>query len=905
MGGDGTRDLQGLEAAEGNVNIRRWLRWRSGAELDEEIAAHLDLEIRANLERGLPPEEARTAALRQFGNATVVKQRAREGDRVFRLESFLDDLRHTVRSLRRSPGFTIAAVLTLGVAIGATTAIFSVVHGVLIRPLPFPDPDRLVRVTLRTLPQAGVDDVEMPFAELGYFHFAAYSRAFSTFGGVSVFAGTNGNDEWALTGEGPPHPLVVARMTASAFDTLGVRPLHGRLPAAAEDLPGGGRVVVLSNGLWRSRFASDPGVVGRQVQVNGTAWDVIGVMPDTFSFPSHDIDVWIPFQLDPASKNTSRPSIGAVARLAPGATIESATADAERLIARFAEIGYSPYWTRDVFTGQAHVGTLKDELAGDARRPLLVLFGTMAFVLLIACSNVANLFQLRAEARALDAAVRVALGSGRRRLVQHVLTEGVVIGLFGGAGGILLAYSGLRALVAVAPASIPRLEDIGINGTVLAFTVGLSIAAGLLLALVPALRAGSRGVLGVLHGRSGALGRERQWIRGGLVIAQVALALALFVGSALMVRSFAGLRAIDPGFDSSRVLTFRVSPASTRHANSESVARFYDSLLENLRVLPGVAAAGAAAFLPMTGGIGGLGGPFLGTEIEEFPTAEGTSPRTFVFRRATPGYFEAMRIPVIEGRTFTAVDHQRRLGSLIISKSIKDMYWPNGSALGKRLTVAGAPGRVVGVVGDVHDTGLDTPAEPVVYKPLLDEKGGGVRSMALTIRTAGDELEMVPAVRRVIEALDPDLPLSDLQALRSVVGDSINRTSFMMAMLVLAAGIALFLGAVGIYGVMAYGVSQRRGEIGVRQALGADRGSVLRLILREGLLMTGAGILCGLAASIGLGQVLRSLLYNVSPYDVATLVGGALVFLTVAVLASVIPGSRAVRIPLTVALRGE
>lgn len=888
------------------MKVPRWLRWRSDAELDEEIEAHLELEVRANLDRGLSPAEARAAARRRFGNTALVMQQAREADLLFRLESLLTDLRHTLRSLARSPGFAMAAVLTLAVAIGATTAIFSVVDGVLLRPLPFPDADRLVRVTLRTLPQANVDNVEMPFAELGYFHFVANNSAFSQFGGVSVFAGTNGNDEWALTGQGAPYPLTVARMTASAFEILGVPPLRGRFPAAAEDVPGGPRVVVLSSALWRSVFASDPDIVGRQIHVNGMPWEVIGVMPGAFNFPGSGIDMWIPFQLNPSSRNTARPSIGAIARLAPGATVESATDDAERLIARFAEIGYQTYWTQGVFTGKAHVRTLKEDIVGDARRPLLILLGTMGFVLLIACSNVANLFQVRAEARSLEAAVRVALGSGRRRLVQLVLTEGIVIGLLGGVAGTLLAYGGLRMLVAAAPVSIPRLEEIGINSVVLAFTAGLSITVGLLFALLPALRAGSPRILTSLQGgRSGALGRQRQWVRGGLVVAQVALALTLFVGSVLMVRSFAALRAIDPGFDPSNVLTFRLSPEAKRHADGEPVARFYDALLENLGALPGVRSAGAASFLPMTGGIGGLGGPYLGTEIEEYPTAPGAPPTNFIFRRATPGYFESMRIPMVEGRTFTPDDHQRRLGSLIISKSIKDRYWPGVSALGKRLTVAGAPGRVVGVVGDVHDTALETPAEPVVYKPMLDEKGGGVRGMTVTVRTEGDPLDIGPAVRRVIESLDPDLPLSDIQSMQSVVGDSISRTSFTMAMLVLAAGIALFLGAVGIYGVMAYGVVQRTSEIGVRQALGADRGSVFRLILRDGLVMAAAGIVLGLGASIGLGHVISSLLYGVSPYDLVTLIGGGAVFLAVAVLASAIPVSRAVRITPSVALRGE
>jgi predicted permease len=887
------------------MKIPKWLRWRSYDEMDEEIDAHLAIEVQAHLARGLSPEDARRAALHRFGNPVAVKQRARENDPLFRVESFITDVHHTLRSLRRSPGFTIAAVLTLAVSIGATTAIFSVVDGVLLRPMPFPDPDRLVRVTLYTQPQANAT-VEMPFAELGFFHLLNNNRTFAKVGGISVFAGTNGNDEWALTGIGAPYPLAVARMTAAAFDVLGVAPQLGRFPTPAEDRPRGSPVLLLSDTLWRTMFNASPSIVGSTVQMNGAPWEVIGVMPASFKFPQPAVDVWIPFRLDPASKAIGPPSIGFIARLAPGVTIESATADAERLVAGFAEIGYPQNWTRDILTGKAHVRTVKDDVVGRSRRPLLILLGTMAFVLLIGCSNVANLFQVRAEARAVEAAVRVALGSGRRRVVQLLLTEGILVALAGGIGGVAFAYGGLRALVAIAPVSIPRLDEIGINLTVLGFTAGVSVAAGLLFALLPAMRTASSRVLNALRtGRNGSTSRERHVARRGLVVAQVALALALFVGSTLMVRSFSALSAINPGFDASRVLTLRIAPAATRHSDGEDIARFYDTLLEKVRAIPGVTAAGATSFLPMTGGIGGLGGPFLPTVIEDFPLDDGARAPNSVFRRATPGYFEAMRIPVIEGRTFIADDHQRRLGSVIISESLKNKYWPRSSALGKKVTIAGAPARIVGVVGDVHDTAPDAPTEPVVYKTMLDERGGSVRGMAVTIRTSGDPLDVLPAVRRTIRELDPELPVSDIQTMQTVVGASISRTSFTMTVLVLAAGIALFLGAVGIYGVMAYGVVQRTGEIGLRQALGADRASVFRLILRDGLSMDVLGIVVGLAASIGLGRTLSSMLYGVSPYDGLTLRRGGVVSRAGGALASAIPVSRAVRVPPIVALRGD
>jgi predicted permease len=527
----------------------------------------------------------------------------------------------------------------------------------------------------------------------------------------------------------------------------------------------------------------------------------------------------------------------------------------------------------------------------------------MGFVLLVASSNVANLFSVRAEARTRDTAVRMALGSGRARLVRLLLTEGVLLGATGGSAGVLLAYAAVRALVAAQPASIPRLDEIGINASVLAFTAGTSVAVGLLVALMPALRTGSPRMLRSLRGggRTGPLGRERYRGRNALVVLQVAVALALFVGSTLMVRTFGELRAVDPGFRPEAVLTFRVSPSPVRYEEPEAVARFYDQLLDDLRALPGISTAGAIDTLPLTGG-----GSILTTLIEEYPPAEDEFPPVFLFRRAAPGYFEAMGIPLVEGRTFTADDHGRRLGSLVISKSIKDRYWPEVSALGKRITVAGAPGTVVGVVGDVHDAGLDTPAEQFVYKPMLDETGGGVRDMTVTLRSDLDSLATFPAAaRRVIESIDRELPVTDMRSMQTVVGDSLSRTSFTATVLAAAAAIALFLGAVGIYGVISYGVSQRRGEIGLRQVLGATPGSIRWHILRNGVWLGGAGVVLGIAGAVVLGRLLASLLYGVGPYDPVALASGAVVFLGVAALASILPATRAARIPPAVALSDE
>ena len=714
------------------------------------------------------------------------------------------------------------------------------------------------------------------------------------------FAGYQGAASIALTGDGPPLQVDVSGMTASAFEVLGTLPQVGRLPTAEEDVRGGPLVALLSHGLWVNRYGSDPSIIGRNIEMNGSPWEVIGVMPDGYNFPTPEIDVWIPRQLDPESENFDSHVIRGIARLAPGVTIAEAVADSERLIARYDEVGYGPTWFTDIFTGTAVVRTLQDGLVSDVRRPLWILLGTMGFVLLIACSNVGNLFLVRAEARTRESAVRMALGSGRGRLVRYVLTESVLIALIGGAAGVLLAYIGTRVLVTAAPASLPRLDEIGIRGSALLYTSGLAVFAGLLFGVLPALRSGSDKMLSALRdgGRGATIGRDRHRARSVLVVTQVALALVLLVGSGLMVRSFQELRAVDLGFTAEGLLTFRLAPAPFKYRTAESRTQFYDGLIDRLEDLPRVTSAAGAMWLPLMG----LGGS-QNTRIEEFPpTADELGP-SFLMRRVTPGYFETMGIPVVEGRSFIADDHNVRLGSLIISKSLKDLYWPDVSALGKRIQVAGASATSIGVVGDVHALGMDSPIEPHIYKPMLDSVGGGVGPMRMVVRSDAEPLSLVPAIQSVIETLDPDLAMTNIRSMEDMVADSMSRTTFTMTLLVLAAIIALFLGSVGVYGVISYIVSQRTSEIGVRVALGADSKNVRTMILMQGLRLAGAGVAIGLLAAAALGRLLTSLLYGVSSFDPLTFVGGSVIFLAVAALAALIPAVRAARIPPAVALQ--
>ena len=810
--------------------------------------------------------------------------------------SLLQDIRVATRALLSARGFSIVAITTLAVAIGANTAIFSVVDGVLLRPLPYPDADRLVTVAAGVLPQAGGGD-EAPFSDRGYWHFVNNNRSFEVFGAYGA-----GEQQAPLTGDGPPLQIDVALMTVSAFEAIGTPPARGRFPSAEEDVPDGPRVALISDGLWVSRYGADPSIIGRSVEVNGAMREIIGVMPPDYEFPRPGIEMWAPRQLDPASENFGGHHLHGVARLAPGATLESAVQDAEGLIARFDEIGYGPQWFQGIFSGRAVVRTLKDTVVGDSRQPLLILLGTVGFVLLIACSNVANLLLVRAESRTRERAVRMALGSGRARLVQYVMTESVLLSIAGGMLGIALAWIGTRALVAMGPASVPRLNEIGINTTVMLFTMAVSLAAGLFFGLFPSFRAGSKKTLRALRdgGRGSTIGRDRHRARSVLVVGQIALALMLLVGSGLMVRSFQALRAVDPGFDAGGVMTFRLSPPPNKYADAEATARFYDELMERLGAMPGVISAAGINNLPLSGG-----GAILTAQIDEFPVPEDEFPPAFLARRVTPGYFAAMGIPLIEGREFTADDHNARLGSIIISETVKREFWPETSALGKRITTQGAPARVVGVVGDVHDASLDVEAEQFAYKPMLDSIGGGVRPMMMVVRTDGDPNALAPAIRGVVEALDSDLPITELQPMSVLVDDSLSRTSFTMSLLLLAALIALFLGAVGIYGVLSYVATQRRGEMGVRLALGADAAVVRKIMMSQGMGLAAIGIAGGLLGAAAIGRVLSSLLYGVSPLDPVTLVGGTVVFLVVAAVASFMPAQRAGRTPPAVALRSE
>jgi predicted permease len=876
--------------------LRPWLsrlqsmldRRRLDEEMDEEIRTHLEMATEEYMREGMSPEDARRAARKSFGGVEQVRERQREARGFSWLDGVARDSRLAARTLSRERGFTLTAVLTLAIAIGANTAIVSVVDAVLLRPLPYPDAEEIVTVGLR---RPTGDRTQARFSVAGYRFFRDENQSFEELGLYNTA-------QLALSGSGEPMQASVSRMTNSAFTVLSVSPQLGRFPTDEQDVHGGRRVALLSHELWSARFGSDPGVVGRTIELNDTIREVVGVMPAEFGFPSRRIDVWVPLQLDPSSQDARSLSYSIIGRLRADATPESASADADRLIQRLPEVGHSPLLLTTVLEGQASLLPLKEDLVGGSRDLLLVVLGAVSMVLLIALSNVATLFIVRAEERTQQRAVRSALGASRLRLVQHALSEAVLLALAGGLGGVLLAFTGTRVLVALAPPSIPRLEGVGLSGAVLAYATAVSLVAALTFALVPALatpftRRPASALLAA--GRNATAGRERLRIRSVLLATEVALAVMLLIGSGLMVRSYAKLRSVDPGFDPTNLVTFGLVLPATRYSNAEAFD-LYQRLVTSLRMLPNVESAAVTTGLPVT--------PAQASyrlDIEDFP--EGTDP--FVVRRVTPGYFETMGIPIVAGRTMLPEDADDF--RVFVTASFAELYWPGASALGKRIGAGGIWHEVVGVAADDQIRGLDIPMEEAAYVPIGVAFSSSVQPVSVVVRTRGGGTNVAPLLRRVVGTLDPELPLIEISSMDEVISGSyaVSRTSFAMLLLVLAAAVALVLGAVGIYGVVAYVVSRRTSEIGVRIALGASSADVWSRVVGTGVLPALAGVAGGIVVAIMGSRVLAALLFETSPLEPSTFVAGPAVLLVVATAACVVPARRALRVDPARVLRSE
>ena len=818
----------------------------------------------------------------------------------------MGQLRYTWRKLANSPVFTIVSILTLGLAIGANTAIFSVVNGVLLKPLPFEEPDRLVGVW-HTAPGLNFDEIEQT-AGL-HFAYRDHSRAFED-------VGMWDNTRVSVTGLEEPEQVEAILVTDGVFPILRVHPRIGRAFTAEDDAPGNPETVILGYGYWTRRFGSDPNVIGQTLQIDGRPREIIGVMPPEFRFLRHVPAVYLPFQLDRSEVYFANFSYIGMARLRPGLTLAEANADVARMIPIAAEEYPMPPGLSFEMMQEAGFGPnlrpLKQDVVGDVGKVLWVLLGTVGLVLLIACANVANLFLVRAEAARREVAMRTALGATRGRIAAQSFTESVVLGILGGFTGIGLAHLGIRLLLHLAPENLPRLDEITIDATVMMFTLGVSVFVGLLFGLFPILHTGDLHIVSALKegGRGAGEGRERHRLRSLFAVSQVALAAVLLIGSGLMVRSFQALQKVHPGFERpDEVLTVRVSIPSAEIEDQEAVARAHEKIIDRLSRTPGVVSVGGSSAITMEGRSND--NPIY---VEDFPMPESQIPPIRRFKWVTADYFSTMGNPILAGRAITWADIHDRTRVVVITENLAREYWDDPSqAIGKRVRVtSGTPWReIVGVVGNIRDDGVGYDPTPTVYWPfavehMWEDELDVERSMAYALRTSRPNPEsLLPEIRQAIWSVNANLPLANEQTLREILDRSMARTSFTLVMLGIAAAAAMLLGAIGIYGVISYTVSQRTHEIGVRMALGAQHGDVIRTVLGQGGLVAAFGVTMGLVAAFGLTRLMASLLYGVSATDPVTYLLVAAGVAAVCLIASYIPARRAAGIDPVDALRWE
>ena len=802
----------------------------------------------------------------------------------------LADLRHARRSLSRSPGFATLAILTLALGIGATTAVFSVVHGVLLKPLPFAESERLASLTYRG---PGMNIARMNQGAATYFTLLDHQRVFDAIGAWDSRRVT-------VTGRGDPEQVEALAVTAGLLPLLRVRPALGRPFTADEDAPGGPPRVMLSHGYWQQRFGGAADVVGRPLEVGGRVVEVVGVLPASFRFLRADPDLVLPLQLDRAEM-AGGISFGfqALGRLKPGVTLARANADVARTIPllppALAALGLEP-----------DVRPLADDVVGGVGEVLWVLLAAVGVVLLIACANVANLLLIRAEGRQQEFALRAALGASRGRIARAVLAEGMLLALGAGALGLLLTEGAVALLRRVAPAQLPRVDEIGVDAPVLCFTLGVAAASGLLAGLIAVLRSGTPSAAALKEGgRWASDGPGRQRTRDALVVAEVAMALVLLVVSGLMVRTFVAMRRVDPGFARpDQVQTFRVAVAERVGEDPGQVARTHQAIAERLAQVPGVASVGVASHVTMDGedNLNPL-------YVEGAPLAPGALPPARRFRSVIPGFVETMGNRMVAGRSVTWDDVHQRRPVAVVSETLAREHWTDPArALGQRVRSSpeGAWQEIVGVVGDERDDGLDRPPTAIVHWPLLSESYDEARTMAYAVRSSRVGAPgFLRELQRAVWAVDPSLPVAAVRTLEEIRADSMARTSFAMTMLGVAAGVALLLGVVGIYGVIAYAVSRRTREIGVRMALGAQAGAIRRQFLREAVVLSAAGIAIGVAVALACTRVMSALLFGVGPTDPATYAAVAAGLAAVALLAAWLPARRAARVDPAVALRAE
>jgi predicted permease len=863
-------------------------------DLAEEIRAHLEMEEHENLESGMPPEEAHYAALRRFGNVTLAQEKSREMWGWNSVETLWQDIRYGLRQLRRSPGFAVVAVLMLALGIGANTAIFSVVDGVLIRPLPFEDSSHLVMLWQR-VPHFGANAFTTP-------DFLAWQKQTL----ISVAAMTEQGFNVGV-GSRPEH-VAGGLVSGNFFTLLGVKPVVGRTFLPDEDQPNSRRVVILNYGLWQRDFGGNPGVVDKTLLLNGQPFTVIGIMPrNVCNDLQPDAELWIPLESDP-NFTATRLSRGVhwllvIGRLKPAMRINQARA----AVATVAENLGKAYPQTDTRLG-VDLFPLADFVVGSIRPALLILFAAVSFVLLIACANIANLLLARATARAKELAVRIALGAGRIRLFRLLLTESVLVALLGGVVGLFLAYWSLHLLRALDPGNIPYLNEIGIDRKVLGFTLVLSMGTGVFFGVIPAYHASRTHLYETLkEGRlSSSSGIGQRQFRHLLVVSEVALALMLLVGAGLMLRSFRSLQETPLGFNPHQLLTMQITFDQPGHSEDETVS-FYEQVLDRVKSLPGVDSAAIARDLPLVGA-----NPSSPFNVAGHPVASLEQRPIARYRAISSGYFHTLNIPLLQGRDFTDQDNERSSGVVIINQAMAREFWPQQNPIGGEIEPAiGANGwcTIVGIVGNDRKGGAEFPIYPTMYYPYLQVPAKDIRliegSMRVVIRSPLSPKALLGAVKQEVAAINKETPIYDVRTMDEIVSASLSRPELDTFLLAAFGMLALSMALAGIYAVMSYSVAQRTHEIGIRMALGAKKGDVLQLVVGQGMILAAMGAGVGIVGALGLTRFMSSLLYGVKPTDPVTFVAASLILTGVAILASYVPARRATKVDPMVALKFE
>ena len=873
-------------------------RGRAETELDKELRYHVERQTEENIAAGMNAREAREAASRMFGGVSQIEEECREMRRTQYLENFLQDLRYAVRMLGKNPTFTVVIVLTLALSIGANSAIFSVIDGVLLMPLPYPQAERIARVFYRSTSYP-----KFPLNPWDFLDFRARNRSFESF---AVY--THADIQLSHV-KGDPVKLSAFRISSGYFQVLGLHPAIGREFDFSEERPGNGNVVILSDRVWRNQFGGTPDILEKKVLLESQPFTVVGVMPPGVDHPGNSynsvaygdtVDAWTPFTFDGNPNNRGSHYVEGIGRLKPGVTVEQAAADFNGLMTEMAaQHEGDKGWT-------IYMIPLFQEIVGPVHKMLLVLLGAVGLVLLIACVNAANLLLARAAARHREIAMRAALGASRGRLVRQMLAESLLISVMGGAFGTMLAIVGVRVLVAFLPAGFPRLDAIHVNGMVFGFTAAIALATGLIFGLVPAVQASRTDPQQGLRDagrRSGGSGRQTR-LRAALVVGEVGLACLLLVGAGVLLRSFLNLLKTDPGFRPEHVLTAEIALPDATYKDRAAVASFYTRMLANLSALPGTRSVGAGTDLPWTGYDENMGGFTI--EGKTPPPNEEFHAR---YHTSSPDYFRALGIPLVRGRFFDERDKKDSQRTMIINEVMSRRYWPGEDVIGKRITFDDKPKEsdwftVVGVVGDVKDKPESASAEPAFWWPLMQQPFA-FRSMTIALRANTDPTLLAESVRKVVRELDPSLAVAHAKLMEKIAGENFSTPRFALFLVGLFAGLALVLAVIGVYGVISYSVSQRMHEFGMRVALGASSRKLLGMVMRQGVLLAGIGVAIGIGCALVFGGVLDSLLYGVSARDPLTLIGVGVMAIVTGSLASLPSARRATGADPMASLRAE